>query len=147
MKKITYLLTILLFAASIIGCASTKKDIPENLSAAQLIQLGQNEYSSGHYKASEQYYLTVIKRYGMDTAVYIETKYELGHLYVATRDYKKAYDAFSEILEIYEYASYGELPASYKKLAQIGMSKIPEAKRKELQAASEKSETSAESEE
>lgn len=140
MKKTLFLLTILVLAAVIFGCASTKKTIPENLTAAQLIQLGQNEYSSGKYKASEEYYLTVIRRYGMDTAVYIETKYELGHLYVATRDYKKAYDAFSEILEIYEYASVGDLPASYKKLALIGMSKIPESKLKEFKTAAEKSE-------
>lgn len=131
MKRVFYFLSVLIFSTVIFSCATTK-EIPEGLTSAQMIQLGQNEYVSGNYKQAEKCYLEVIKKYGMDTAIYVEVKYELGHLYVNRKDYKKAFDAFTEILEIYENASYGILPPSYKKLAQIGMNKIPENKLKDL---------------
>lgn len=131
MKRIFYFLSVLTLLLALFSCATTK-EIPTGLSAAQLIQMGQNESVSGSYKQAEQCYLEVIKKYGMDTAIYIEAKYELGHLYVNRKDYKKAYNAFTEILEIYDNASYGVLPQAYKKLAQIGMSKIPENKLKDF---------------
>lgn len=131
MKRVINILSILILSLTFFSCATTK-EIPEGLSAAQLIQQGQNEFVSGNYKQSEQYYLEVIRKYGMDTSIYVEVKYELGHLYVNRKEYKKAYDAFNEIIEIYDNAAYGVLPQSYKKLAQIGMNKIPENKMKEF---------------
>ena len=128
MKKIFCTLAVLA-AVIVMSSCKTVQEIPTDLSSAQIIQLGQNAFSAGDYKNAERYYQTVIQRYGMDTAVYIEARYELGHLYVKTKNYEKAYAAFSEILELYDYAMVGDLPSSYKKLAMIGMNKIPENKK------------------
>ena len=117
----------MIFALS--GC-NTLKTVPEDLSAAQIIQQGQNYFGLGDYKSAETCYSTVIDRYGDDISTYVEARYELGHLFLKTRDYRRAYAAFTEILELYEESAAGTLPASYKKLAQIGINRIPENKQK-----------------
>jgi uncharacterized protein HemY len=106
----------------------TVKDIPDDLTEAQLIQLGQDCYGSGDYKNAELYYSTVIMRYGMDNNAYIEATYELGHLYLKQKKYEKAEDSFREILSIYEGAAPGTLPGAYKKLSEIELAKIPAKK-------------------
>ena len=133
MKRILTVFTILLGLSALIGCTTTK-EIPSDLTQAQLIQKGQNAFSAGDYKSAELYYKTVIQRFGNNTETYIEAKYELGHLYIKTKNYAKAQEAFDEIMEIYEYASYGDLPPAYKKLAQLGLDSIPADKKTNLSA-------------
>ena len=106
----------------------------EDLSAPQLLQHGQEALDNSDSKLAERYFLKTIEKYGDDTNTYIEAKYELGHLYITTRDYKKAYIALDEILELYDYAMAGELPPAYKKLANIEMNKIPAKKLEEFKA-------------
>lgn len=129
MKKtvLSLIFAIFTFSAVFISCA-TVKEIPEDLTAPQLLQQGQAYLDVSDYKNAEAYFLETIKRYGDDTNTYIEAKYELGHLYIKTKDYEKAYNALDEILELYSYAMAGDLPPAYKKLAQIEMEKIPPAK-------------------
>ena len=122
MKKLTIILSTLFVLFGISSCA-TVKEIPSDLTANQLIQLGQNAFEAKNYKASEQYFLATIQRFGTNTNTYIEARYELGHLYITTKQYKKAYHIFKEILAMYEY-SY-DLPGAYKKLSLIGLNKIP----------------------
>ena len=137
-KNRTKIAVIILFTAlalTLIGCNSTK-NIPDDLSAPQLLQRGQASLDNSDYKTAEKYFLKTIEQYGDDTDSYIEAKYELAHLYIKTKRYDKAYDNLSEILELYDYAIAGSLPAAYKKLAQIEMDKIPSAKLEELQNSS-----------
>lgn len=122
MKKLTIILSTLFILFGISSCA-TVKEIPSDLTANQLIQLGQKAFEAKNYKASEQYFLATIQRFGTNTNTYIEARYELGHLYITTKQYKKAYHIFKEILAMYEY-SY-DLPGAYKKLSLIGLNKIP----------------------
>jgi len=118
---------------TLFSCTSAKA-IPEDLTAPQLLQKGQASLDAADYKTAERYFLKTIEKYGDDTNTYIEAKYELAHLYVRTKNYRKAYYALDEILELYDYAAFGSLPAAYKKLAQIEMAKIPENKIAEFQA-------------
>jgi len=137
-KNRTKIAAAILFTAlalTLAGCNSTK-NIPDDLSAPQLLQRGQASIDASDYKTAEKYYLKTIEQYGDDTNTYIEAKYELAHLYIKTKRYDKAYDNLTEILELYDYAVAGTLPAAYKKLAQIEMDKIPAAKLEELQNAS-----------
>lgn len=129
MKKITLLIcAIALSGAAAFTAVScrTVKDIPEDLTAPQLLQRGQSCLDNADYKSAEVYYLTTIDRYGDDTNTYIEAKYELAHLYMKRKKYEKARTALDEILDIYNNAPSGSLPAAYKKLAQIEMAKIPD---------------------
>ncbi len=111
------------------ACKSAPK-IPEDATYTQLIQMGQDAMGSGNYSASEAYFNTVIKRFGMDTNIYIEAKYELGHMYLKQKQYDEAYACFNEIKGIYEAAEFGQLQTSYKKLCDICIQQIPEKHRK-----------------
>ncbi len=133
--KTTIAIIIAGLALALTGCNSTK-EIPDDLTAPQLLQRGQSSLDSSDYKAAEKYFLKTIEQYGDDTNTYIEAKYELAHLYIKTKRWEKAYDNLSEILELYDYAMAGTLPPAYKKLAQIEMDKIPLAKLEELQNSS-----------
>lgn len=127
MKKALIIFTTLftaLSAATLLSC-TTIKEIPEDKTSAQIIQMGQNAVSSGDYKSALLCYQTVIDRFGEDPAIYVEAKYELAHVYSKQKKYEPAYAIYTELLEMYD--EYGiALPASYKKLCQIGLSKIPE---------------------
>lgn len=125
MKKITYLLTILTILFSLASC-NTTKEVPQNLTYAQMLQLGQNAYSTQDYTYAEQIYLSILEKFGDDALVYVETRYELGHLYMATKDYKKAEINFNEIIGIYNKLPAGSLPPAQKKLAENGLEKIKE---------------------
>ena len=127
-KNRTKIAAAILFTAlalTLIGCNSTK-NIPDDLSAPQLLQRGQASIDASDYKTAEKYYLKTIEQYGDDTNTYIEAKYELAHLYMKRKKYEKARTALDEILDIYNNAPSGSLPAAYKKLAQIEMAKIPD---------------------
>ena len=129
MKKITLLICAIALSGALaltaVSCR-TVKDIPEDLTASQLLQKGQTCYDNADYKSAEIYYKTTIDRYGDDTTTYIEAKYELAHLYIKKKNYDKARSALDEILELYDYAAAGTIPPAYKKLAQIEMAKIPD---------------------
>lgn len=130
MKKTLFSLITLFSVLACFSCA-TVKEIPEDRTTAQIIQLGQNAVSNGDYKSAIFCYQTVIDRFGSDPAIYVEAKYELGHVYSKQKKYTQAYNIYTEILEMYDVNPY--LPAAYKKLCQIGINNIPENKLKELQ--------------
>lgn len=130
MKRTISILSAIFTLSIFTSCASVK-DISPDLSAAQLIQFGQSAFDYAQYKNAEQYFLTAIERYGDNTYTYIEAKYELGHLYLKQKNYKKAYHAFKDILIIYDNST--GIPGSYKKLCLIGMNEIPESKLKEFE--------------
>ena len=127
-RIIAITLTSAVCGALLFFSCRTIKDIPEDLTSTQLIQLGQNAYGSAQYKNAETYYKTVIARYGIDSSVYVEARYELGHLYLKQKKYAAAYASFKEILDMYASTTPGVLPGAYNKLAEIGMKRIPKNK-------------------
>lgn len=125
MKNFLHLLMISAIAVLFFSC-STTKELSAGLTAPQLLQEGQTALDGGEYKFAEKCFLQAINQYGDNTDIYIESKYELAHLYVKTKDYDKAYVILTELQEIYSH-SYS-LPPAYRKLIQIEMDKIPENK-------------------
>ena len=134
MKKLFIILSALTLIFSSVSCESTE-EIPKDLSAGQLLQKGQNAYSSSNYVDAERYYLETINRFGNDIEVFVEARYELGHLYMKTKEYKKAYENFNQILKIYQTEQGSRLSPSYKKLAQNGIDKIPEEEKAKFTSA------------
>lgn len=131
MKKLISIFAILTFSALFFSC-KTIKYIPEDKTAAQIIQMGQNSVSVSDYNSAEFCYKTVLERFGSDPSIFAEAKYELGHTYLRQRKYDKAYTTFNELLDIYDV--YGTaLPGAYKKLCNIGLSQIPAKRLKELE--------------
>ena len=132
MKKNITLALLITISFSFFSCR-TIKEIPEDKTSAQIIQMGQNYVGSSDYKSAEFCYNTVVDRYGSDPAIYVEARYELGRVYLAQKKYEKAYNIFDELLEIYDSYS-AMLPGAYKKLCNISISQIPEKKLAEIQA-------------
>lgn len=128
MKKTFISIAAFLAVLTLSSCA-TVKEVPENLSAAQIIQLGQTAFEQSDYKTAELYYKTVLDRYGTSANVLVEAKYELAHVYLKQKKYDQAYPIYTEILNLYEENYAGSLPQAYKKLAQIGINQIPENKK------------------
>lgn len=128
MKKITLVLITLIATFTFFSCGTTK-ELPTDLTAAQIIQKAQNCYEKLDYKGALNCYNVVIMRYGTNLATYTEATYEIGHVYLKMKKYDLAYDKFQEILDIYSGTGYGDLPPAYKKLAEIGISLIPENKK------------------
>lgn len=125
LKKIIVSIAI---AALFSACSTVPKDIPEELTAQELIQKGQTEFENGRYKASLAYYNAVAERYADSPPVYLEASYEIGHLYMKQKKYSKAEPILREIIAIYENAQPGTLPGSYYKLARLEMDKLNEKK-------------------
>lgn len=109
------------------SCKSTQV-VTEGLTASQLLQKGQDCFGNGNYDTAELYYQAVIEQYGDDLNTYIEARYELAHLYAKTKDYKKAATIYNEILDYYNMPAAYELKAAYKKLAEMGLERIPAEK-------------------
>ncbi len=124
-KALKTIFAAAVLSASLFSCASTP-EIPEQATAAQLIQMGQDSLEIANYRAAESYYMAVIQRYGTDVNLYIEARYELGHLYLKQKKYDEAYTNFSEILGIYDSTPYGTIPGTFRKLSLIGMKNLPE---------------------
>lgn len=126
MKKSLFFAAIaaaLLFAS----CASNQpEELPVDMTKLEIVQQAQTAYDKGNTKLAIHYYETLLKRYGMETAVYIEGKYEIAHIYTKEKKYSEAYPIFMEIKELYDTSLPGELPASYKKLTEIDLAKFPD---------------------
>jgi outer membrane protein assembly factor BamD (BamD/ComL family) len=128
-KKITFTITAIALAAALTSCSSVPKEIPESLTAQELIQLGQSNFESGNYKAALAYYNTTVERYADFPAIYVEAQYEIAHLYVKEKKYDLAVPVLNELKQMYDSTAPGTLPAAYKKLAEIEFEKIPADKK------------------
>lgn len=122
MKKIFLLLTTLLISGVLFSCA-TIKEIPEDKTAAQIIQMGQNAAAVDSFNNAEFCYNTAIERFGTDTSIFVQAKYELGHIYTKQKKYEKATEAFNAILDLDELAP-RTVPPKYIKLCNMGLERI-----------------------
>lgn len=132
MKKTIFILTALITSAFMISC-TTIREIPEDKTPAQIIQMGQNAASLNDNKNAINCFSTAIDRFGSDPKIYVEAKYELAHTYSKQKNYDKAYPIYVELLDLYA-SNTAAFPPAYKKLCQIEINKIPEAKLKDLEA-------------
>lgn len=126
MKKLSILVPFFVISTIFISC-KTITEIPMEKTSAQIIQMGQNAVTSADYKSAEFCYKTALERFPANPQVLVEAKYELGNVYLKQKKYALAYAEFSQLLELYDSAPTA-YPSAYKKLAQIGISKIPHNK-------------------
>ncbi|MFA6938080.1 MAG: hypothetical protein WCQ67_07595 [Treponema sp.] len=131
-NRFTTVVLILTSAALILSCASSKVEVADDITARELVQKAQESYDAGNTKLAEQYYTILLQRFGTDTSVYVEGRYELAHLYAKAKNYKDAVPMLQEIISIYENSKPGELPGAYHKLAENELKRIPADKVKEF---------------
>ena len=122
MRKIFLLLTTLLISGVLFSC-KTIKEIPEEKTAAQIIQMGQNAAAMNSFADAEFCYEEVLKRFPNDPNVFVQAKYELGHIYTKQKKYEKAKTAFNSILTLNE-QNRNVVPPKYVKLCNMGLERI-----------------------
>ena len=127
MKKSVLLGIMLLSASLVISCKSTRVEPAPDADDREIIQMAQTAYEKGHSDDAVYYYETVIKRFGIDTAVYTEARFEIAHIYLKEKKYDKAAPIYEEIIEIYRNTTPGTLKGAFQKLAVNDYAKIPES--------------------
>ncbi len=144
MKHVLTLLTgalIALSAATFFSCNSNKP-IPDDLTAKELIQRGQEAFEKGRNKQSLRYFSAVVERYGSDPALYTEATYEIGHLHMRSKNYTDAVETLEGLTKLYASYPVGSFPPAYEKLAKLELEKVPadklEAAHKAIQEKAEK---------
>ena len=112
MKKTLFLISFLII--SLFSC-KTIEQIPQDKTAAQIIQMGQNYLSSGNYTSAEYCYQTALERYSDNPDILVEVKYELGNVYLKQKKYSLAYAEFSQLITLYN-ENPNVFPPAYKNL-------------------------------
>ena len=132
MKHSIIFVSVLTCSIALFSCQSVPKDIPEDLSARELVQSGQTALDNGNSKAAEAYYNALLERYGADPACYAEAKFEIAHLYVKKKNYRVAAPLLEEILRLYQNVPVGTLPPAFGRLAEVDYKKIPDKYKADL---------------
>lgn len=124
-KNIIRSLAMAALVCTAVSCTSVPSEIPEELTAREIVQYAQTAYDDGNTKIAEKYYRALLERYGSDMNYYIEAKFEIAHLYIKKKQYDQAEPLLREILDIYANSMPGQYPSSFKKLAELDYAKIP----------------------
>ncbi len=106
------------------GCSPTQT-VTSETSDREIVQLAQTAYDKGNEKLAISYYEQLIMYYGQDLSIYVEGKYEIGHIYLKQKKYTQAAECFMDVISIYDSLPVGTLPGTFKKLSQNDLAKIP----------------------
>ena len=68
------------------GCTTTQT-VTSETSDREIVQLAQTAYDKGNEKLAISYYEQLIMYYGQDLSIYVEGKYEIGHIYLKQKKY------------------------------------------------------------
>lgn len=126
MKKIFLLLSTLLatfLVSGVLFSCKTIKEIPEEKTAAQIIQMGQNAAAINSFTDAEFCYKEALKKFPEDMNIFVQANYELGHIYTKQKKYEKAEKAFNSILNLADENPY-TVPPKYIKLCKMGLERI-----------------------
>ncbi len=125
------ILTAILLTSIFTSCM-TVTPVPPDATDREIIQMAQNAFDAGNSRAAEEYYKTLVKRYGTNINDYIIGRYELAHIYVKKKKYNLAAPILYELNSAYESSLPGQLPADYGKLVALDWNKIPQATKDEV---------------
>ena len=117
-----------LFAVAIliVSCATRQVIIPEDLSAAEIIQRAQEASDRNRYNTSLQYYETILERFPGSTEYVLAAEYEIAFIHYKRRNYSLSRTGFNAILERYNDPDAALLPPQYEVLANIVLGRIEE---------------------
>jgi outer membrane protein assembly factor BamD (BamD/ComL family) len=114
-RKFLALVFIPVLAAA---CASGPVDIPEDLTAPELIQRGQEASDRNRYNISLQYYQAITDRFPLDTDNICAAEYEIAFIHYKQKQYDLAKTEFTDLLARYDTPDEELLPSQFKILSQ-----------------------------
>ena len=135
--KTTALLTV--FFALVVSCASKPVVIPEDLTAAELVQRAQEASDRNHYNISLQYYQTILERFSFDAEYVFAAEYEIAFIHYKQKKYELSKAGFNDLLDRYNTPDEELLPPQYKILANKVLAAIAEIENRKKASAPEES--------
>ena len=109
-----------------VSCASKPITIPEDLTAAELVQRAQEASDRNRYSVSLQYYETILQRFYYDMEYVCAAEYEIAFIHYKQRKYDISKQGFNALLERYNTPDEELLPPQYKILARKILATIAE---------------------
>jgi outer membrane protein assembly factor BamD (BamD/ComL family) len=100
--------------------------VPDDLTPAELIQRGQEASDKNRFSHSLQYYSSILDRFPFDTDSVMAAEYEIAFIHYKQKNYDLAKTEFNALLDRYNVPDEALLPAQYKILSKIALSKIEE---------------------
>ena len=121
------LAALIITAITAVSCISTGPvEIPDGLTAAELIQRGQEASDKNRYNVSLQYYEAVTERFPFDIDNVIAAEYEIAFIHYKQKNYELSKTEFNSLLARYNTPDQELLPAQFKILSNIVLGKIAE---------------------
>jgi len=108
-----------------VSCISSGPvNIPDDLTAAELIQRGQEASDKNNYNVSIQYYEAILERYPHDIDNVIAAEYEIAFIHYKQKNYTQSKTELYQVLDHYNVPDQELLPAQFKVLSNIVLKKI-----------------------
>jgi len=131
MKHFYLILFVSLTAFFFSACATRQANIPENLSAAELIQRAQEALDRNRFGVALQHYQALLDRnIGRDDIVsrglVAEAEYGIAHIHFRQGNFVLARDKFNALLERYAAPGGEDLPPQFEVLARRVLQLIDE---------------------
>ncbi|MDR1239634.1 MAG: hypothetical protein LBK27_05945 [Treponema sp.] len=108
------------------ACLSEPREIPVDLSPAEMIQRAQEASDKNRYKTAQRYYETIRERHATNMDLVCMAEYEIAFLYYKRNKYDEAKAGFNALLELYNDPDAELMPQQFKKLARKVLDRIEE---------------------
>ena len=118
--------TVCLSALGISACATTKVNIPQELSPAEIIQRAQEASDRNRYNQALQYYEALLERNWDNSDLVCTAEYEIAFIYYKQKKYPQAKEGFYALLERYNGPDAAMLPQQFRLLANKVLERINE---------------------
>jgi len=122
-------LTALIAALLLTSCAMTA-NIPDSMSAAEIIQRGQEAMDNNNYKIAYQYYQALYDRNRTNTDLVITAEYHIAFIHYKQGKLEQAKEELNAVLAYYDSPDQELLPQHFKRLSQIVLERIDEIEKK-----------------
>ena len=119
-------LACLAVASLAVSCYTGPIVVPDGLTPAELIQRGQEASDKNRFSQSLQYYSAIIERFPFDIDSTLAAEYEIAFIHYKQKNYDLAKTEFNDLIERFNVPDEELLPAQFKILSGIVLSKIEE---------------------
>ena len=126
MNRIYLTVLSLTVALGLFACATSRVNIPEELSPAEIIQRAQEASDRNRYNVALQYYEALLERNRTNIDLVCTAEYEIAFIHYKQKKYDQARDAFNALLERYNTPDEELLPQQFKILARKVLEQIDE---------------------
>jgi outer membrane protein assembly factor BamD (BamD/ComL family) len=122
--RVSLIFFIVLFVST--ACVTGPVNIPSEMSAAELIQRGQEASDRNRYNQALQYYQALLDRNITNIDLVCAAEYEIAFIHYKQNKFTDARREFGSLLERYNTPDEELLPQQFKKLSNIVLERMDE---------------------